>query len=272
MLVNNRTLPQSQPASRRASGQRASAFCHPLRVHNSTLTSTIVAVPGVRNQPSAVSAGSTTVTRTQEPSCSSSQSNNATTAVDQCPTQQIRERVNSSASCSSSKSAACVSPRRSVLLGAAVSALAQPGPHLPAAQAVTFAPPGFRTQDDKLDGYSFFYPEGWLPVSSSGNDCFFRNPRNIEENCFVDITSPSSSTFNSVTDLGTPEETANRALDRYLNKEFMSTRLGVRREGQVLFADSREGRDGRTYYDIGVRMSSYASSNPYVATQVRLYA
>jgi len=183
--------------------------------------------------------------------------------------QQIRDRVkSSSASSSSSTAAACVSPRRAVLLGAAVSALALSSPlGLPAAQAVTFAPPGFRTQDDKLDGYTFFYPEGWLPVSSSGNDCFLRNPRNIEENCFVDITSPSSSTFNSVTELGTPQETANRLLDQYLNKEFMSTRLGIRREGQVLFADSREGKDGRTYYDIGIRMSSFASSNPYVATQ-----
>ncbi len=110
--------------------------------------------------------------------------------------------------------------------------------------------------------------ESWLPVTSSGNDCFLRNPRNIEENCFVDITSPSSSAFYNVADLGTPEQTARKTLDQYLNKEFMSTRLGVRREGQVLYAESREGPDGRTYYDIGIRMSSYASTNPYVATQV----
>lgn len=143
------------------------------------------------------------------------------------------------------------------------------------AQAIptpTYSPPtraqGYRAQNDIIDGYRFFYPEGWLAVSSSGNDCFLRNPRNIDENCFVDITSPSSSTFSSVADLGTPEQTAKRTLDKYLTKEFMSTRIGIRREGSVLFANSRQGVDGRTYYDIGVRMSSYGSTNPYVATQV----
>lgn len=58
--------------------------------------------------------------------------------------------------------------------------------------------------------------------------------------------------FNSVTDLGTPEEAASRILDQYLNKEFMSTRLGIKREGQVLSAGSRQGPGGRTYYDIDV--------------------
>lgn len=52
-------------------------------------------------------------------------------------------------------------------------------------------------------------------------------------------------------DLGSPTDAANRLLDRFLNKEFMSTRLGVRRQGEVLSASSRE-KDGRTYYDIDV--------------------
>lgn len=57
--------------------------------------------------------------------------------------------------------------------------------------------------------------------------------------------------YASVKDLGSPSDAANRLLDRYLNKEFMSTRLGVRRAGEVLSASSRE-KDGRTYYDIDV--------------------
>lgn len=69
------------------------------------------------------------------------------------------------------------------------------GPIINPAIALAFSqpPPGLRRQNDKLDGYSFLYPESWLPVTSSGNDIFFRNPRNIDENVFVDITSPSSS-------------------------------------------------------------------------------
>lgn len=43
-------------------------------------------------------------------------------------------------------------------------------------------------------------------VTSSGNDIFLRNPRNIDENLFVDMSSPSSSRYESVIDLGTPQE------------------------------------------------------------------
>jgi hypothetical protein len=55
----------------------------------------------------------------------------------------------------------------------------------------------FSHKVDKLDGYSFVYPAGWLPVTVTGNDCFFRNPVNIDENLFVDISSPSSSQVGS---------------------------------------------------------------------------
>lgn len=46
---------------------------------------------------------------------------------------------------------------------------------------------------DKLDGYTFIYPEDWLAVTSSGNDIFLRNQRSTDENLFVDMSSPSSS-------------------------------------------------------------------------------
>lgn len=138
------------------------------------------------------------------------------------------------------------------------------------AQAFTPAPEGYRLQLDKLDGYSFFYPETWLVVTSSGNDIFLRNPRNVEQNLFVDITSPSSSRFKTVEDLGSPEDAAKRFLDQYLTKEFMSTRLGIRRSGEIVSATSRVGDDGKTYYDISIRIASYGSRNPYVATQAEV--
>uniref|UniRef100_A0A061SP80 Lumenal-like protein n=1 Tax=Tetraselmis sp. GSL018 TaxID=582737 RepID=A0A061SP80_9CHLO len=122
-----------------------------------------------------------------------------------------------------------------------------------------FEPPqGYRKHLDKLDGYSFVFPDFWAPVTTSGNDVFYRNPLNIEENLFVNISSPSSSKFESVADLGTVEEAAERTKSQLL-EEFMSTRLGVRREAETVYASSREGLDGKLYYDIEVRVRSYAS-------------
>eukprot|EP00798_Chlamydomonas_sp_ICE-L_P010836 gene10836-16923_t len=138
---------------------------------------------------------------------------------------------------------------------------------LPApAQARAFiapAPQGFRTRNDKLDGYSFSYPEQWIEVTTSGNDFFVRNGRNIDENLFVDISSPSSSRFNTVNDLGSPQEAAEKLLDQLLNKEFMSTRIGIKREGSILSSAQRTGQDGQLYYDIQLQITSYASRNPY---------
>ena len=36
----------------------------------------------------------------------------------------------------------------------------------------------------------------------------------------------------------------------------------------MLSATKRTGSDGRQYYDIAIRMTSYASRNPYVVTSV----
>ena len=105
-------------------------------------------------------------------------------------------------------------------------------------------PAGFRFHQDKLDGYSFIYPDNWIPVTTSGNDIFFRNPRqvptshqlhtersviklhpgvglsslhhwmlssallyrNVNENVFVNISSPSSSRYTAVSDIGSPDK------------------------------------------------------------------
>jgi hypothetical protein len=155
-------------------------------------------------------------------------------------------------------------------LAAAAALVVLPKP--PPSRAFESPPTGYRLLLDRLDGYSFFYPEGWQQVTTSGNDVFFRNPRSAAENLFVDITSPSSSRFASVDDLGTPEEAAARLLDTFLNREFMSTRLGVKREGEVLSATRREGPidpdtgKPRLYLDVDVRLRSFASRSPYVVS------
>ncbi|GFR52164.1 hypothetical protein Agub_g14696, partial [Astrephomene gubernaculifera] len=138
------------------------------------------------------------------------------------------------------------------------------------ARAFVAPPPGYRAIVDKLDGYNFICPENWIVVTSSGNDIFLRSPRNVEENLFVDMTSPSSSRFKSVADLGSPDDAAKRLLDQYLTKEFMSTRIGIARYGDIISAASRVADDGQTYYDIAIRMTSYASRNAYAATRMEV--
>jgi len=134
-----------------------------------------------------------------------------------------------------------------------------------AALAFTPPPPGYQLHVDKLDGYSFLYPESWLPVTSSGNDCFYRNAFNAEENLFVDVSSPSSSSYPSIDALGSPEEVAEKLKKEYLD-EFLSTRIGVKREGKVVDAVRREGGDGRGYYDIRIQIESYASTQQLAVT------
>mmetsp|Transcript_24278 Transcript_24278/g.67511 ORF Transcript_24278/g.67511 Transcript_24278/m.67511 type:complete len:261 (-) Transcript_24278:115-897(-) len=130
-----------------------------------------------------------------------------------------------------------------------------------------FAPPaGYRLHVDKLDGYRFIFPETWITVTTSGNDVCYRNPASIEENLFVNISSPSSSKYQSVADLGSPEKAAQRLKDQYLD-EFMSTRIGVRRETEVVSAQAREAPDGKSYYDIEVRIKSYATRSQLAVTQ-----
>jgi len=121
---------------------------------------------------------------------------------------------------------------------------------------------------DGLEGYSVRYPGTWTLVTTANTTrgVFLRNPFNAEENLFVNCSSPSSSNYSSVRDLGSPEDAAKGVIDRYLN-EFMSTRLGIRRESEIVRAGEREGKDGRLYYDVAVRIRSFAASNQYGLTQ-----
>ena len=87
---------------------------------------------------------------------------------------------------------------------------------------------------------------------------------------FVSISSPSSTMFASPRDLGTPDEAAQKILAQYLN-EFMSSRLGVRRESSVVSAREREGTDvdgePMLFYDVELRIKSYAAKNQYGLTE-----
>lgn len=117
-----------------------------------------------------------------------------------------------------------------------------------------FAQPsvGLREYIDTFDGYSFRYPQNWIQVRGAGADIFFRDPYVLDENISVELSSPSSSRYKSVEDLGTPQEAGEKVLKQYLT-EFMSTRLGVKRESNILSTSSKVADDGRTYYQVEVR-------------------
>ncbi|KAH9627078.1 hypothetical protein KSS87_023766 [Heliosperma pusillum] len=119
---------------------------------------------------------------------------------------------------------------------------------------------GFREYIDFFDGYSLTYPKNWIQVKGAGADIFFRDPYVLDENLSVDISSPSSSYYKSVEDLGTPEDAGKKMRKQYLT-EFMSTRLGVRRESEILSTSSRVADDGRMYYLVEVNIKSYANNN-----------
>ncbi|KAF5194264.1 Psbp-domain protein [Thalictrum thalictroides] len=113
---------------------------------------------------------------------------------------------------------------------------------------------------DSFDGYSFKYPKNWIQVRGAGADIFFRDPFILDENLSVDISSPSSSSYKSVEDLGSPQAAGERVLKQYLT-EFMSTRLGVRRESSICSTSSRVADDGKVYYQVEVNIKSYANNN-----------
>lgn len=119
---------------------------------------------------------------------------------------------------------------------------------------------GFREYIDSFDGYSFQYPKNWIQVRGAGADIFFRDPYVLDENLSVELSSPSSSRYKSVEDLGSPQDAGKKVLKQYLT-EFMSTRLGVRRESSILSTSSRTDDDGRIYYQIEVNIKSFANNN-----------
>lgn len=126
--------------------------------------------------------------------------------------------------------------------------------------ALAQQPVMFRDYIDTFDGYSFKYPKNWIQVRGAGADVFFRDPFVLDENLSVELSSPSSSNYKSVEDLGSPQEAGEKVLKQYLT-EFMSTRLGVRRESSILTTSSRVADDGKMYYEVEVNIKSYANNN-----------
>lgn len=124
----------------------------------------------------------------------------------------------------------------------------------------------FREHIDTFDGYTFKYPKNWIQVRGAGADIFFRDPYVLDENISVELSSPSSSHYKSVEDLGPPQEAAEKVLRQYL-VEFMSTRLGVRRESNILSTSSRIADDGRLYYQVEVRLELLGSQFFYCKPQ-----
>ncbi|KAM7474629.1 hypothetical protein LguiB_021872 [Lonicera macranthoides] len=119
---------------------------------------------------------------------------------------------------------------------------------------------GLKEYIDTFDGYSFKYPQNWIQVRGANADIFFRDPFVLDENLSVGFSSPSSSKYKSVEDLGPPQEAGKKVIKQYLT-EFMSTRLGVKRESNILSTSSRIADDGKMYYEVEVNIKSYASNN-----------
>jgi hypothetical protein len=102
-------------------------------------------------------------------------------------------------------------------------------------------------------------------AQTAGADVFFRAPLKVEENVFVEASSPSSRKYVSLADLGTPEAAAEALLAQFV-AEFASTRLGVRREAAVVSSAPRTGADGRDYLDVEINVKSYAAQQQYGVT------
>ncbi|XP_078446815.1 photosystem II reaction center PsbP family protein [Wolffia australiana] len=126
--------------------------------------------------------------------------------------------------------------------------------------ALAVSSPVYREYLDNFDGYTFKYPQNWIQVRGSGADIFFRDPFILDENISVEASSPSSSRYKSVEDLGTSQDAGEKVLKQYLT-EFMSTRLGVRRESSILSTSSRVADDGKLYYQVEINIKSFANNN-----------
>ncbi|RCV43395.1 hypothetical protein SETIT_9G291000v2 [Setaria italica] len=121
----------------------------------------------------------------------------------------------------------------------------------------------FREYIDTFDGYTFLYPKSWIQVKGAGADIFFRDPFVLDENMSVEIdiipfvvkihqrrgSRPSG------------EGCGEKVLKKQYLTEFRSTRLGVRRESNVLSVLSKVADDGKLYYEVEVNIKSYASNN-----------
>jgi len=158
-------------------------------------------------------------------------------------------------------------PRRAALFlapaaAAVTTALVAPRPAL---ARLPNPPEGFLRFRNDANSYDFVYPSDWFRITGAGDTVLFRSSFNPEVGLFVNISSPSASRYTDLESLGDPPTVA-KSLTEQLLLELTSTRLGVRREAELVSAVARKGAyDDRTYYDIDVRIRSYAGTNQMAA-------
>merc|ERR1712048_216994 len=98
----------------------------------------------------------------------------------------------------------------------------------------------FSVYKNEVEKFRFLYPCSWTRVATSGTAVFYRNPDNFNESLFVEVSAPLFGEYVDIKGIGNPQEAAEKYLGLIL-QEFMSTRLGIRREAQVISALSRRG-------------------------------
>merc|ERR1712224_192159 len=125
---------------------------------------------------------------------------------------------------------------------------------------------GYELYVDRTYGYSLLRPKSWNLSRTSENAVFYRNPNNLNENLSVIVSSPSLSKLASVGDIGEPREVAETYIENYL-REFTSTRIGVKKETQLISAYSRINSVGEEYYDLEFIARSFASRQQLAITQ-----
>ncbi len=101
---------------------------------------------------------------------------------------------------------------------------------------------GLKAYVDNLDGYTFLYPNGWIPVNvSSSADVVFRDLIEETENVSVVVSAVTGDT--QLTDLGDPVEVAQRLLKTVIAP------AGSDRQAELVTAEAREMAD-KTYYTL----------------------
>jgi photosystem II oxygen-evolving enhancer protein 2 len=101
---------------------------------------------------------------------------------------------------------------------------------------------GFNKFADGLDGYQFFYPNGWLEIKvSNGPDVVFHDIIEQDENVSV-VINPVASGSKTLEDLGTATEVGYK-----LGKSAIAP-PGSGREAELVTAESRQVEDKLYYF------------------------